>query len=226
MTEVSTTGRSSAREPTRWGFAHAGRAARQADGARDRRRQGRDVATCSPTTRSKANPWSSRATSRSSLDSDERPRGDDRGRAVEGDPAGRHDRRGRDRRGRGLCRRRRVPRVARGPLERRSSTRFARGSGTRRFTITDDTPIVVERFRIAGLLDPDGPPFEPRVRPAYPPDRAAVDAFLAEQQRGRRRAARRARGCADGMPALIVEVDGDLAGVLTWVLRRARRWRC
>ena len=54
------------------------------------------------------------------------------------------------------------------------------GLGDPTFTITDDTPIVVERFRIAAIVGTDGSPIEPRVRPAYPPDRPAVDAFLAE----------------------------------------------
>ena len=70
--------------------------------------------------------------------------------------------------------------LARGPTGTRSSTRFATGIGDPTFTITDDTPIVVERFRIAAVLGDDGSPIEPRVRPAYPPDRPAVDAFLAE----------------------------------------------
>ena len=99
------------------------------------------------------------------------------------------------------------------------------GLGDPTFTITDDTPIVVERFRIAAIVGTDGSPIEPRVRPAYPPDRPAVDAFLAEHnadvvaRRGElvdartlpgadRRVRRRHRGRAD-------------LGAAT-----ARRWRC
>ena len=107
------------------------------------------------------------------------------------------------------------------------------GLGDPGFTITDDTQIVVERFRIAAILDGDGSPIEPRVRPAYPPDRPAVDAFLAEHnadvvaRRGELVDARR-------HPALIVEGDGTIEGVLTWVhdgrsmevltLHAARQW--
>ena len=81
------------------------------------------------------------------------------------------------------------------------------GLGDPTFTITDDTPIVVERFRIAAILAADGSPISPVVRPAYPPDRPAVDAFLAEHnadlvaRRGELVDARR-------HPALIVETDG------------------
>ncbi len=107
------------------------------------------------------------------------------------------------------------------------------GLGDPTFAITDDTPIVVERFRIAAILDGDGSPIEPRVRPAYPPDRTAVDAFLAEHnadlvaRRGELVDARR-------HAALMVEVGGTVAGVLTWVhdgrsmevltLHAARQW--
>ena len=55
------------------------------------------------------------------------------------------------------------------------------GIGDPGFTITDDTPIVVERFRIIRVLTADGSPITPVVRPAYPPDRPAVDAFLVER---------------------------------------------
>ena len=92
------------------------------------------------------------------------------------------------------------------------------GLGDPGFTITDDTMIVVERFRIAGLLDSEGVPFDPPVRPAYPVDRERVDEFLAANN-----AAMVARlgelVDARRHPALIAEVDGELAGVLTWVLR-------
>ena len=53
----------------------------------------------------------------------------------------------------------------------RSIDEVRAGIGDPTFTITDDTPIVVERFRIAAILGDDGSPIEPRVRPAYPPDR-------------------------------------------------------
>ncbi len=91
------------------------------------------------------------------------------------------------------------------------------GLGDPTFTVADDTPIVVERFRIVGILAPDGSPISPVVRPAYPPDRAAVDAFLTEHnadlvaRRGELVDARR-------HPALIVETDGRIDGVLTWIL--------
>jgi uncharacterized protein YhfF/GNAT superfamily N-acetyltransferase len=86
------------------------------------------------------------------------------------------------------------------------------------FTITDDTQVVVERFRIAGMLDPDGRPFEPPVRPVYPGDRPAVDAFLADHNAD---VVARLGQLVDARrhSALIAEVDGELAGVLTWVLR-------
>ena len=91
------------------------------------------------------------------------------------------------------------------------------GLGDPTFTITDDTPIVVERFRIAAIVGTDGSPIEPRVRPAYPPDRPAVDAFLAEHNADV--VARRGELVdARTLPALIVESDGVIAGVLTWVL--------
>ena len=94
------------------------------------------------------------------------------------------------------------------------------GIGDPTFTITDDTPIVVERFRIAAIVGDDGSPIEPRVRPAYPPDRPAVDAFLAEHnadvvaRRGELVDARR-------RPALVVVADGVIEGVLTWMLAGA-----
>ena len=92
------------------------------------------------------------------------------------------------------------------------------GLGDPTFAITDDTMVVVERFRITGLLDTDGRSFDPPVRPVYPADRPAVDAFLAAHdadvvaRRGELVDARR-------HPALIAEVDGELAAVLTWMLR-------
>ena len=99
-----------------------------------------------------------------------------------------------------------------------SSTRFARASGTRR----SRSP-TTRRSSSSASGSPrssltDGSPIDPRVRPAYPPDRPAVDAFLAEHdadvvaRRGELVDARR-------HPALIVESDGEIGGVLTWVLR-------
>ncbi len=91
------------------------------------------------------------------------------------------------------------------------------GLGDPAFTITDDTPIVVERFRIAAILATDGSPIEPRVRPAYPPDRPAVDAFLADHDADV--VARRGELVDARLhPALIVESDGAIEGVLTWIL--------
>jgi uncharacterized protein YhfF/N-acetylglutamate synthase-like GNAT family acetyltransferase len=91
------------------------------------------------------------------------------------------------------------------------------GLGDPTFTITDDTLVVAERFRIVSLLDPAGHPMDPNVRPAYPPDRAAVDAFLAEHDADL--VARRGELVdARQHPALLAEVDGELAGVLTWIL--------
>ena len=110
----------------------------------------------------------------------------------------------------------RVPRVARGPLER-VIEEVREGLGDPTFTITDDTPIVVERFRIAAIVGTDGSPIEPRVRPAYPPDRPAVDAFLAEHNADV--VARRGELVdARTLPALIVESGGVIGGVLTWML--------
>ena len=92
------------------------------------------------------------------------------------------------------------------------------GLGDPGFTITDDTMIVAQRFRIAGLLDPDGRPFDPPVRPAYPVDRPAVDAFLATNNAD---TVARLGELVDARrhPALVAEVDGEMVGVLTWVLR-------
>ena len=92
------------------------------------------------------------------------------------------------------------------------------GLGDPGFTITDDTTIVAQRFRIAGLLDPDGRPFDPPVRPAYPVDRQRVDAFLAANNAD---VVARLGELVDARrhPALIAEVDGEITGVLTWVLR-------
>jgi uncharacterized protein YhfF/N-acetylglutamate synthase-like GNAT family acetyltransferase len=91
------------------------------------------------------------------------------------------------------------------------------GLGDPGFTITDDTPIVVERFRIVGILAADGSPITPVVRPAYPADRPAVDAFLAERNAD---VIARLGEVVDARrhPTLIVETDGAIEGVLTWVL--------
>ena len=92
------------------------------------------------------------------------------------------------------------------------------GLGDPGYAITDDTPVVVERFRLVAVCQPDGEPISPRVRPAYPADRPAVDAFLATRD-----AILVARGGelvdARRHPALIAELDGALVGVLTWILR-------
>ena len=85
------------------------------------------------------------------------------------------------------------------------------------FTLSDDTEVAAERFCVVEVVDADGRPFRPRVRPAYPADRAAVDAFLAEHnadvvaRRGELVDARR-------HPVLIVEARGAVEGVLTWIL--------
>jgi uncharacterized protein YhfF/N-acetylglutamate synthase-like GNAT family acetyltransferase len=94
------------------------------------------------------------------------------------------------------------------------------GLGDPGFTITDDTPVVVERFRIVGILGAGGSPITPRVRPAYPVDRPAVDAFLAARNAD---VVARLGELADARrhPALIVEVGGAIEGVLTWVLSGA-----
>jgi uncharacterized protein YhfF/N-acetylglutamate synthase-like GNAT family acetyltransferase len=107
------------------------------------------------------------------------------------------------------------------------------GMGDPSYAIDDDTIVVVQRFRIVGIVDGDGAPLAPTVRPAYPADRPAVDAFLAGHnadlvaRKGELVDARRS-------PALIAEVDGGLAGVLTWrldgasmevrTLHAARQW--
>ena len=91
------------------------------------------------------------------------------------------------------------------------------GLGDPGFSITDDTPVVVERFRLVAVCLPDGAPIAPRVRPAYPADRPAVDAFLAGHNADL--VARRGELVDSRQhPALIVERDGVVAGVLTWVL--------
>src|SRR5262245_29178396 len=92
------------------------------------------------------------------------------------------------------------------------------GLGDPSFALTDDTPIVAERFRVVEIIDPAGSPFVPSVGIADPRDRAAVDAFLAERNSdlvarlGELVDARREA-------ALVVHRDGAIAGVLTWVHR-------
>ena len=94
------------------------------------------------------------------------------------------------------------------------------GLGDPTFTITDDTLVVAERFRIVGILASDGSTITPAVRPAYPPDRPAIDAFLAEHNAD---LAARLGEVVDARrhPALMVEIDGAIEGVLTWVLSGA-----
>lgn len=87
------------------------------------------------------------------------------------------------------------------------------------FAITDDTPVVAERFRVVEVLGPDRDAGIV-VRPAMPEDRPAVDAFLAANQ-----ADTVARGGevvdATRHPALIAEAGGSLAGVATWIAGEA-----
>ena len=119
--------------------------------------------------------------------------------------------------GEGLCRRRPRSGVSHEDHWNAFIDEVRDGLGDPTFTITDDTPIVVERFRIAAVIGTDGSPIEPRVRPAYPPDRPAVDAFLAEHNADV--VARRGELVdARTLPALIVESGGVIGGVLTWVL--------
>jgi uncharacterized protein YhfF/N-acetylglutamate synthase-like GNAT family acetyltransferase len=84
------------------------------------------------------------------------------------------------------------------------------------FDLSDDTDVVAERFRIVELLNDDGDRFAPRVRPAYPPDRPAVHALLAEY--GAELVGRLGELVdARLLPALVAEdPDGVLAGVATW----------
>jgi uncharacterized protein YhfF/N-acetylglutamate synthase-like GNAT family acetyltransferase len=89
------------------------------------------------------------------------------------------------------------------------------GLGDPAFTLTDDTPVVAERFLVAEVLGPDAGP-RTSVRPAMPADRPAVDAFLAAREAAL--VARRDELVDARLhPALIAEADGALAGVATWI---------
>ena len=89
------------------------------------------------------------------------------------------------------------------------------GLGDPAFTLTDDTPVVAERFLVAAVLGPDAGT-RISVRPAMPADRPAVDAFLAAHEVAL--VARRDELVDARLhPALIAEVDGALAGVATWI---------
>jgi uncharacterized protein YhfF/GNAT superfamily N-acetyltransferase len=83
------------------------------------------------------------------------------------------------------------------------------------FALTDDTPVVAERFRVVEVLGPaPGAGFV--VRPAMPADRALVDTFLAGHDTAL--VARRDEVVdARRHPALIAERQGSLAGVATWI---------
>ncbi len=83
------------------------------------------------------------------------------------------------------------------------------------FDVTDDTPVVAERFRIVEILGPV-PGLHPPVRPAMPADRPAVDAFL-EQHDAALVARRGELVDARRHPALIAEHGGELAGAATWI---------
>lgn len=89
-----------------------------------------------------------------------------------------------------------------------------RGLGDPAFAITDDTPVVAERFRIVSVLGPA--PGGILVRPAMPADRPIVDAFLARHNAD---LVARSEELVDARthPALIAEMDGTLAGVATWI---------
>ena len=91
------------------------------------------------------------------------------------------------------------------------------GLGDPTFTITDDTPIVVERFRIAAIVGTMGrrssrasaPPTRPIGRPSTPSLRNTTPTW--------------SRGAASSvdartLPALIVKSGGVIEGVLTWAL--------
>jgi uncharacterized protein YhfF/N-acetylglutamate synthase-like GNAT family acetyltransferase len=103
------------------------------------------------------------------------------------------------------------------------------------FAITDDTPIVAERFRVVALVAGEGGGRHPAtVRPALADDRPVVDAFLVAH--GTEVVARLGELVdARRHPALIAEADGRLLGVLTWIiaghslevltLHAAERWQ-
>ncbi len=83
------------------------------------------------------------------------------------------------------------------------------------FRVTDDTPVVAERFRVAEVLGPD-PAARITVRPAMLADRPAVDAFL-DANESAVVARRNELVDARRHPALIAESEGALAGVATWI---------
>ncbi len=89
------------------------------------------------------------------------------------------------------------------------------GLGDPSFALTDDTPVVAERFRVAQVLGPAARTGIV-VRPALPVDRTTVDAFLAGHDAD---AVARLGELVDARrhPALIAELDGALAGVAIWI---------
>ncbi len=102
------------------------------------------------------------------------------------------------------------------------------------FTITDDTLVVAERFRVVAVVPDDGGGgLPPTIRPALADDRPAVDAFLAAHAT---EVVARLGELVDARrhPALVAETDGRLLGVLTWIvagdslevlnLHAAERW--
>lgn len=87
--------------------------------------------------------------------------------------------------------------------------------GDSSFAITDDTPVVAERFRVAEVLGPS-PDAGVVVRPAMAGDRPVLDAFLAAHNAAL--VARRDELVdARRHPALIAERQGSLAGAATWI---------
>jgi len=83
------------------------------------------------------------------------------------------------------------------------------------FAITDDTPVVAERFRVIEMMAPAPDPAL-IVRPAMASDRPVLDAFLAEHDAAE--VARRDELVDARLhPALIAEIDGSLAGATTWI---------
>jgi GNAT superfamily N-acetyltransferase len=92
--------------------------------------------------------------------------------------------------------------------------------GDSSFAVTDDTAIMAERFRVEMIVAADGRPLEPRVSPADPADRAALDAFLADHNAD---VVARLGELVDARrhPALVAMAGESVAGVLTWILRGA-----
>ncbi len=94
--------------------------------------------------------------------------------------------------------------------------RLRAGLGDPSFALTDDTPVVAERFRIVEIL---GPAADAGivVRPAMTADRPSVDAFLADHDAA---VVARQGELVDARlhPALLAaDRDGGLAGVATWI---------